>query len=191
MRLIRRSSPAFKRAFGSVENVAPMTTWKKIALVLAGYVAAIVVAFAVVYIYILATDNPDRQASSGMYAFGDSLLFLAVLGVASLPATAAALVFLRGCRVFWGVLSVLGLALAATGGFALFALLAPPAAPGSWLQILADLSPLRALVAPLFAMVFLLAGILAPVRWSRIALLLVAAMEAGVFGLTVLHWIWH
>lgn len=78
----------------------PMTTWKKVALVLAGYIAAIVVASTVVYIYVLATDSPDRQASSGMYAFGDSLLFLAVLGVASLPATGAALVFLRGCRVF-------------------------------------------------------------------------------------------
>ena len=169
-----------------------MTTWKKIALVLAGYVAAIVVAFAVVYIYILATDNPDRQASSGMYAFGDSLLFLAVLGVASLPATAAALVFLRGCRFFWIALAATGAAWAATGGLALLALVAAPAAgSGSWLQIFADLSPLRALVAPLFAMVFLLAGVLAPMRWPRVTLLLAAATEAAVFGLTVLHWVWH
>jgi hypothetical protein len=29
------------------------------------------------------TDSPDRQASSGVYAFGDSLLFLAVFGLAA------------------------------------------------------------------------------------------------------------
>jgi hypothetical protein len=29
------------------------------------------------------TDSPDRQVSSGVYAFGDSLLFLAVFGLAA------------------------------------------------------------------------------------------------------------
>lgn len=167
-----------------------MTTWKKFALVIAGYLAAIVVAIAVVYLYILATDSPDRQASGGMYAFGDSLLFLAVAGVASLPANGAALVFLRPYRPFWTALSAAGAAWAATGGLALVALLAPPAAaPGSWLQMFADLSPLRALMAPLFAMAFLLAGALAPVRWSRITLLIVGAMELAIFGMAMLHWI--
>lgn len=89
------------------------------------------------------------------------------------------------------MLSVSAAAWAAGGGFALLALVTfPAAAPGSWLQLFADLSPLRALIAPMFAMAFLLAGILAPSLWSRITLLVAAAMEAAVFGLTVLHWIW-
>ena len=167
-----------------------MTTWKKFAFVIAGYLAAIVVAGVVVHLYILATDSPDRVASGGMYAFGDSLLFLAVAGVASLPATGAALVFLRAYRPFWTALSVAGVAWAASGAFALLALLAPHAtAPRSWLEMLAALSPLRALIAPLFALVFLLAGIVAPIRWSRVTLLLVAATELAVFGLVMIHWI--
>lgn len=169
-----------------------MTTWKKVALVVAGYVGAVTIAIAVVYIYVLATDGPERQASDGMYAFGDSLVFLAALGVASLPATGTALVFLRGCRFFWLALSAAGAAWAAAGGLALFALLAAPAAaPGSWLRVLGGLSPLRALVAPLFALVFFLAGVVAPMRGPRITLLGVAAMEAAAFGLSVLQWVFH
>ena len=55
----------------------------KVTLILGGYVLAILVAFAVVSIYVAATSGPERQASSGMYAFGDSLLFLAVFGFAA------------------------------------------------------------------------------------------------------------
>jgi len=45
-------------------------------------VGAFLAAFAV-SIYVALTDSPDRQTSSGMYAFGDSLLFLAVFGLAA------------------------------------------------------------------------------------------------------------
>lgn len=45
-------------------------------------VGAFLAAFAV-SIYVALTDSPDRQASSGMYVFGDSLLFLAVFGLAA------------------------------------------------------------------------------------------------------------
>jgi len=36
-----------------------------------------------------------------MYAFGDSVLFLGVLGVAAIPATGTALFFLRPRQGFW------------------------------------------------------------------------------------------
>ena len=55
----------------------------KVSLVVAGYVVAFLIAFAVVAVYVAATSGPDRQASAGMFAFGDSLLFLAVFGVAA------------------------------------------------------------------------------------------------------------
>jgi hypothetical protein len=167
-----------------------MTTSKKTAIVVIGYLVAIGVAVAVVYAHALLTSNPDRQASGGMSAFGDSLLFLAVMCVASLPATGAALYFLRSYRPFWTVLSAGGAALAITGLAALvFVLSSSIARPPSALQMAAGLSPIRALVAPLFALIFLLAGILAPARWSRIILLLAAGSEAAVFGLTLFHWI--
>jgi hypothetical protein len=166
-----------------------MTTRKKVVLVLVGYLLALFVAFAVVQVYIWNTSGPDRQTYGVMFAFGDDLLFLAVLGVASLPATAAALYFLRAYRPVWTALSLAAVGLAVTGLAALLAILAPPTiSPHSSLQMWADLSPIRALVAPLFAMACLLAGLLAPSRSPRITLLLVAASEAAVFAFAFLHW---
>ena len=62
----------------------------KAGIVVAGYVAAVAVASLVLRVYIAATSGPDRQTYGGMYAFGDSLLFLGVAGVAAIPATGAA-----------------------------------------------------------------------------------------------------
>jgi hypothetical protein len=58
-----------------------MRTRGKVALVATGYIVAVLVSAGVVALYVTLADSPDRQASSGMYAFGDSLLFLAVFGV--------------------------------------------------------------------------------------------------------------
>jgi hypothetical protein len=63
--------------------------------VTAGYVAAFLMASAAVAIRVASTSGPDAQASSGMYAFGDALLFVAVCGVAALVPTGVALFFLR------------------------------------------------------------------------------------------------
>ena len=43
---------------------------------------SLVIAAVVVSIYTAANNRPDRQASSGMSAFGDSILFLGVFGFA-------------------------------------------------------------------------------------------------------------
>jgi hypothetical protein len=66
----------------------------KLGLVIGGYVAACLLASGVVYVYQLLTDNAVAQASSGMYAFGDLLLFLGVFGVLALFPTGLALYFL-------------------------------------------------------------------------------------------------
>jgi hypothetical protein len=50
-----------------------------------------------------------------MFAFGDSILFLGVFALASLPATGAALFFLRPYEIFWRVLAVGAVAIAVTG----------------------------------------------------------------------------
>ena len=70
----------------------------KVGLVVAGYIVAFLITVAFIAVYTAATNSPDRQASGGMSAFGDSLLFLGVLGMASVPATGAALYFLRRGR---------------------------------------------------------------------------------------------
>ena len=88
---------------------------------------ALAVAFALVYVYVSATSGPDRLTYAAMYDFGDSLLFLAIFGVAALPPTGAALFFLRPYPSFWKMSSMGALAMAVTAVAALFACLAPGA----------------------------------------------------------------
>jgi hypothetical protein len=75
-----------------------MTAFKKVALVAGGYVAAALIAATAVAIGGADTSGPDAQASSGMSAFGDALLFVAVFGICALVPTAAALFFLTARR---------------------------------------------------------------------------------------------
>jgi hypothetical protein len=129
----------------------------KVAVVAGGYIVALLLASAAVAIRGATTSGPDAQAASGMYAFGDALLFVAVFGGCALVPTGAALFFLRPYRHFWTVLSALGLAVAVTGVTAaiLFAVgrRALPSSLATW----ADFSVLRILVAPLLAFTFLCA----------------------------------
>jgi len=160
-------------------------------LVIAGYVAAFIVACVVVAIYIAATDGPDRQDSAGMFAFGDSILFLATFGLAAIPATSAALFFLRPKRSFWRVAAVVALAITTTGIAALVDYLLPRSPNAdSYVGALSALSPLRILLAPLCAIAFFLSGLFAPVRSCRIAFLSATAIEVVVFvsvALILLH----
>jgi len=161
----------------------------KIGLVLAGYAGAVLVAAAVVAMYVASTSGPDRQLYGAMYDFGDSLLFLAVFGAAAVLPTGAALFFLRPYRSFWRVISVAALAVAATGLAALVAYLAGRTAdPGSGLQAWSAVSVLRFFAAPLFAPIFLLSGLFAPIRTSRIALLVATSVEAAVLACVALSW---
>jgi hypothetical protein len=154
----------------------------KVGLVAAGYVAAVLVALATVSLYIAATDTPDRQASSGMYAFGDSLLFLAVFATAAVPATGMGLFFLRPYAWFWRVLSV-GALLAATTAIAAAILYVATwtAQPGTPVGVWSSFSVLRILVAPIGALAFVLSALFTPSRSARIALCVAALLEALSF----------
>jgi hypothetical protein len=167
-----------------------LRTSLKVGLVAAGYVGAFVVASLVVMLYVALTSGPDRQGAQGMYAFGDSMLFLAVFVMAGLPSTGAALFFLRPSRAFWRALSIVALVVAATGLGALIGYLAVQnAGLAADLPWWFGLSPIRILVAPLFALVFLLAALFAPNRFSRIALLAAVLVEGGIFVWVVLIWL--
>ena len=151
----------------------------KVGAVVGGYVAAFLVASAAVSIRLANTSGPDAQASSGMYAAGDALLFAAVFGVAALVPTGAALFFLRPYRRFWTVLSTFSLGVAVTGlaAVALFAIGRYAAlSPTIW----AALSVLRILVAPLLALTCLVCTVLSPYRVPRLALLAATAIEVAV-----------
>ena len=152
----------------------------KVSIVAVGYIAACLLASVALAIRVASTSVPSAQASSGMYAFGDSLLFIAVFGVSALVPTGAALFFLRPYRQFWTMLSAAGLAMALTGVAAatIFALgrHAPPSALATW----AALSVLRILIAPLLALMFLVSAGLSPHRLPRLVLLAAAIVEAAV-----------
>jgi hypothetical protein len=157
----------------------------KIGLVVGGYVAALLLAYMAVAIYIAVASRPDAQASGGMYAFGDMLLFLGAFGVAALVPTGAALFFLRPYRLFWDVISGLGLIISLTGLCAavLYAFgrqMATPSHVATWVS----LSVLRLLAAPMLALAFLVGAAMSAYRIPRLIFLAAAAME----GLVTLYW---
>jgi len=63
-------------------------------LVTSGYVAACLIASGSVYVYQLFTQDATSQASAGMFAFGDLILFVGIFGVLALFPTGLALYFL-------------------------------------------------------------------------------------------------
>src|SRR5688572_25118710 len=159
---------------------APMKTLLKVAGVVGGYTAAWLAASATVAFRAARMDDVTAQASSGMYAFGDSLLFLAVFGVAALVPSGLALSLLREHGRVWAVLPILGLAIAVTGVTAAIVFAVGSHAPPSTLATLAGFSVLRILVAPLIALAFLVCTIFSPRGASRSALIAATAMETAV-----------
>ncbi len=154
----------------------------KVGVVLGGYVLAIVVAWVVTTLYVVATSGPDRQTYGAMYAFGDSILFLMVFGLAACLPTAAALFFLRPVPTFWVVLSTGALAVSTTGLAAapLYFMQGSPVA-GPVIHGFGALAVLRVLIAPICASTFLLCALFAPNPRSRRALALALGMEMAGF----------
>lgn len=156
----------------------------------AGYIAAFAIALAVVGIHMAATDGSNTQSSGGMSAFGDCLLFVAVFGVAAVPATCLSLFFLRQCSPFWLVLSFIAPVTAVTGLAALIDyVVARTPDPHSAFYAWSGIALLRILAAPLFGLAFLLCGIFAPSRSSRTALLIATAGEAIIFCCIIFVWL--
>ncbi|HVK56452.1 MAG TPA: hypothetical protein VM532_15675 [Burkholderiales bacterium] len=169
-----------------------MKPFAKAGLVAAGYIAAFAIASLVVAIYVAATSGSDRQASGGMFAFGDSLLFLVVFGLAAVPATCATLFFLRPYRAFWVILSVAALVITTTSLAALLGYVATKTSdPRSVLHYWSAFAVLRILVAPLFATAFLLSGLFAPNRAARVSLFVAMGIETAVFAYVAVTWLFQ
>ena len=161
---------------------------RKTSLVLGGYLAAFVLASLAVAIRV--AYDPDPDASGGMAAFADSLLFGAVFGSVGLVPTGLGLVFLRRYRLFWRSLAAVGGVVAATGAIALalFAIgraATTPSDPSIW-DLLAVL---RIFPAPVFAAAFLIAGVIAPDRVSRWILFAASAVEIIVCAYAGYVWL--
>jgi hypothetical protein len=165
----------------------PMRPVAKASLVALGYVAALAVTLLVAGIHLAETTGPDRQG--GMSAFGDSLMLLAVFGLGAVPATGAALFFLRPHPAFWLTLSIASLATASTSAIAAVIHATPSAVePSSSLQAWSAFAALRILAAPLLAMLWLLSGLFAPNRSARLSLIAASLIETAAFAYVAFGW---
>lgn len=157
-------------------------------VVCGGYAAALLFACAAFYLRQLSQDATD-QASSGMSAFGDLLLFVGLFGFLALIPTGLALYFLRPFAPFWTVAGYVSVVLAATAIWAelTVAWVSDPPSPSWSIGVLIGI--LRLLVAPGLALVFAMAALLAPTHRPR-WLLFGAAVTEGLVSLSALvYWL--
>jgi len=154
----------------------------KVGVVVAGYLAAIAIACVALSIYVATTAGPDRQTYGAMFAFGDSLYFLGVLGVAAIPATGLGLFFLRPYPAFWRLLSACFVFITALTFVALVVYTARVESP------LAALTPLWLLATPFFAVAAFVSGVFAPKDLSRSALIGTSLVHGAVFVYIVVAW---
>jgi hypothetical protein len=168
-----------------------MTRLSKLGVVLAGYVAAFLVASVAFYVLTRFRVQPD--ASGGMQAFGDSLLFIGLFAVLALVPSALAFYFLRPFPNFWTALSVASMALAVTGPVAAAMVGRTQKSPGAEL-LFGFFGLLRILGAPVLGFGFLISAVIAPRGRSRWVLVSAAVIEVAVsayafYCLLVLgHW---
>jgi hypothetical protein len=154
-----------------------------------GYAVASFVASAAVSVRLLHPQHAQAQASAGMLAFGDLLLFVFVFGAVALFLTGLALYFLRPLGKFWTVFSGGSLALAGTGlGAALVIAQASTPPANSFGGALAGIGVLRMLPAPLLAIGFALSTFIAPNRRSRRTSLAATLIEGAVGAYAFVHW---
>ena len=71
-----------------------MSNLAKLGLVIGGYMAACLIASGAVYVNQLFTQGTASQASAGMFAFGDLILFAGIFVVLALIPTGLAIYFL-------------------------------------------------------------------------------------------------
>ena len=154
----------------------------KAGIVVAGYAVALALACGVVYLRIESYANdPDAQASQGMYAFGDTVLFVFTFGAAALPPTGLALYFLRPVQRFWNVIAVGALALASTGVIAALVYWGEHLHP-QWTSVLTwwpAYAVLRIIIAPLVTSAIIVCAVFAPEPRARRMLWIAAVCEGA------------
>jgi hypothetical protein len=173
------------------ERIQGMQRLHKLGLILAGYGVSLLLTYAAFSVW-PRYNGPD--ASGGMQAFGDFLLFAGLFGLFSLVATVAALLLLCPSEKFWTGFSTMSLAVAATGPLAAIMMGRPWVSPWAVL-VWGFFGLMRLLGTPLLALGFLICTFLASIKRARIFLFVAALMEAAVaayvfFSLVVLgHWL--
>ena len=162
-----------------------MKDFIKLSIVLAAYLVAFVVAAGVVHLRELRPQwQATSQASPGMAAFADFILFVEVFGVAAAAPTALASYFLRPFRRVCTVFATGCLALAVTGLLAAVIVVWTRSlhAETGLSRALAPAGDIRTILSPILAPSFLVSVPLARTWRCRWILLAAAAMEGVAFA---------
>ena len=166
-----------------------MSSRAQIALVIAGYGAAIVAGIVAGRIYDAQVAALPYDTSGGMYAGGEALTSLGVFAIAALFPTLLTLWFLRRNERLWNAIAVAAMAFAAAGLVAVLAPLLTPSEPRHVALALLSLFALAQLLgAPLWSLAFAFFALLAPTRPVRRKLLFAFGIELVIGACAAVHW---
>ncbi len=159
-----------------------------VAVVVGGYIAALVVGAAAVALRSWMFPLPPAEASGGMAGFGDLLFFGLVAGVASLVPSGIALRGLRTAQSFWRPASFTVLAVAVTGplAIAIFATESHRPDPSAFVAMLGFFSLMRLFGSPVLTPLWSLSALLCPEQPARRTLFAAAALEALVAATVII-----
>ena len=129
-------------------------TLRRFLLIAGGYAAAWAAGALAVWWHDRSLSATDRQAMSGMLAFGDTVLLFAVAAPLAILPTLFLFSQLRNARRFWRVHATGSLLLSLTGVIEAFLFLAPIRFSNSILASLSSFSPIRVLAAPICLLVY-------------------------------------
>ncbi len=162
----------------------------RLGLVALGYVAAYFAGVAAVWWKNRGISEADQLASSGMFAFGDSVQFISVAALVAVVPTVLLFHLAGAAPRFWRIYSSAALLLAGTGSVAAALLLSPVGAQYASLQSARALSVLRVLAGPVFFLAFV-PGLLpaaSPYRRRSLAACLLEVGTMASFGVyLVIH----
>ena len=162
----------------------------KLAFIAGGYLAALVIAVVAVALHSLFVDDRLVQASSGMYAFGDLMLFLIVFCGAAIPATVAALWMLRLHPLFRKISAAIATIFTMMGCVSLLIYLGSHSSEASrWIKEWSAAAVLRIVFSPFFSGISFLFGLLTPSRSIRAVFLGCALIEALLFAAVMMVWV--
>ena len=160
----------------------------KVAIVLGGYVAAIIAGMVTAWLYNLRMAEMPYDTSGGMYAAGESMAAIGAFLVVALVPTLLGLWFVRRHAGFWNVVASAALGFSAAGLMSVLMFFVVE--PGrSIMFLLASLLGLAQLLGvPLWALAFALFALLAPTRFARRTLVAAVGIELVIGILSVVHW---
>ncbi|MGE3743646.1 MAG: hypothetical protein AB7I59_29580 [Geminicoccaceae bacterium] len=153
-----------------------------------GYAVAAALGVAAVWLHGVLSRLPEPEATGGMAAFGDLVLFLAVFSVAAVPPTVMIMRHLAGIAAFWVVWACTGVFVALSGLVASAFIVLPELSRASHYPNVAMAAPLRILAGGPMFLAFALSAFFSPAGRCRAVFLGCAAVELVGSGAAIGKW---